>query len=156
MPRSSGDWLIGLANVLSGSTLLSEAVHITTVFGLWIVPAGTAPPDPSELLGSKRFTELLGSLDRHFDWVIIDTPPIMAVTDGAIVAHLTSGVVFVIGSEMTNRNAAQRAVAQLTRASAKFCGAVLNRVDLKHHGYYYSQYYRREYTSYYTSIGSGK
>jgi capsular exopolysaccharide synthesis family protein len=139
----------GLSNVLVGTAKLSDAVHTTTVPGLWLVPAGTEPPNPSELLGSKRFADLMHSLDRHFDWVIVDTPPIMAVTDSAIVAHLTTGVVFVIGAEMTNRYAAQRAISQLSRGSARFLGAVLNRVDLKHHGYYYSQYYRSEYSDYY-------
>ena len=144
----------GLADVLVGTAKFSEAVHATTVSGLWIVPAGTHPPNPSELLSSKRFADLLGSLGRHFDWAIIDTPPIMAVTDSSIVAHLTTGVVFVVRSEMTDRYAAQRAVEQLNRGRARFLGAVLNRVDLKHHSYYYSQYYRREYNDYYASSGA--
>ena len=124
-------------------------MHATIVPGLWIMPAGNPPPNPSELLSSKRFADLVASLGRHFDWVIIDTPPIMAVTDSAIVSHITSGVMFVVGAEMTNRYAAQRAVEQLRRSNAKFVGAVLNRVDLQHNSYYYSQYYRREYSDYY-------
>jgi polysaccharide biosynthesis transport protein len=142
----------GLSNVLVGSAKLSQAVHTTTLASLWVLPAGTLPPNPSELLGSKRFAELLTTLGRHFDWVLIDTPPVMAVTDSSIVAHLTSGVVFVVGAEMTNRYAAQRAMAQLGRGHAHVIGAVLNRVDLKHHAYYYSQYYRREYSDYYTAV----
>jgi capsular exopolysaccharide synthesis family protein len=141
----------GLSNVLVGATKLSAAVVNTAVPGLWLLPAGTEPPNPSELLGSKRFADLMESLQRHFDWVIIDTPPIMAVTDSAIVAHLVTGVIFVVGAEMTNRYAAQRAVAQLSHGRTKFVGAVLNRVDLKHHSYYYSQYYRRAYSDYYAN-----
>lgn len=146
----------GLSDGLVGTSKFADTVHATAVPGLWVMPAGTPPPNPAELLSSKRFVDLVGSLGRHFDWVIIDTPPIMAVTDSAVVAHLTSGVVFVVGAEMTDRHAAQRAIAQLVRANAKFVGAVLNRVDLKHHSYYYSQYYRREYVDYYTSAGTGK
>jgi succinoglycan biosynthesis transport protein ExoP len=73
----------------------------------------------------------------------------MAVTDAALVAHRASGVVFVVGSEMTNRNAAMQAVEQLGSARAKFMGAVLNRVNVERNSYYYSRYYRREYSNYY-------
>ena len=78
----------------------------------------------------------------------------MAVTDSSIVAHLTTGVVFVVGAEMTSRYAAQRAVEQLSRGRAKFLGAVLNRVDLQHNAYYYAEYYRREYSDYYRARDS--
>ena len=75
----------------------------------------------------------------------------MAVTDSTIVSHLTTGVLFVVGAEMTSRYAAQRAVEQLGHGHAKFVGVVLNRVDLQHNSYYYSQYYKREYGDYYKS-----
>ena len=139
----------GLSNVLVGNAKASEAVQATTVQGLWVMPAGVQPPNPAELLGSKRFKDFLASLAQHFDWVLIDTPPVMAVTDSSVVAHLASGVLFVVGAEMTNRHAAQRALEQLEQARGKFIGAVLNRVDLQHNSYYYSQYYRREYSDYY-------
>jgi polysaccharide biosynthesis transport protein len=144
----------GLSNVLVGTAKFSETVHATQIPGLWMVPAGAYPPNPSELLSSKRFADLVASLGVHFDWAIIDTPPIMAVTDSSIVAHLTTGVVFVVGAEMTSRYAALRAVEQLTRGRAKFLGAVLNRVDLQHNAYYYAEYYRREYSDYYRAKDS--
>ena len=141
----------GLSNVLVGNAKASEAVHTTTVTGLWVMPAGVPPPNPAELLGSKRFKDFLASLSQHFDWVVIDTPPVMAVTDSSVVAHMATGVLFVVGAEMTSRHAAQRALEQLEQARAKFIGVVLNRVDLQHNAYYYSQYYRREYSDYYQS-----
>jgi capsular exopolysaccharide synthesis family protein len=140
--------------VLVGNAKASESVRNTNVPGLWAMPAGMIPPNPAELLGSARFKELMTTLGEHFDWVIIDTPPVMAVTDSAIVAHVANGVVFVIGSEMTSRQTAQRAIEQLGNARAKFLGAILNRVDLEHHGYYYSQYYRRDYADYYVKVAS--
>jgi len=140
----------GLSNVLVGSARASESVHTTTVPGLWMMSAGALPPNPAELLGSKRFSDLMASLGPHFDWVIVDTPPVMPVTDSAVVSHLTNGVLFVVGAEMTSRYAAQRAVEQLGHGHAKFVGVVLNRVDLRHNAYYYSQYYRREYAHYYS------
>ena len=145
----------GLSNVLVGNAKPSDAVRITSVPGLWAMPAGMIPPNPAELIGSKRFKEFLGTLGQHFDILIIDTPPVMAVTDSSIAAHVATGVIFVLGSEMTTRHTAQRAVEQLAHARPKFLGAILNRVDLQHQAYYYSQYYRREYAGYYTQ-GSSK
>lgn len=144
----------GLSNVLVGNAKSSEAVHKTAVPGLWVMPAGVHPPNPAELLGSKRFKDFAESLGQHFDWVIFDTPPVMAVTDSSVVAHVATGVLFVVGAEMTSRGSAQHALEQMEHARAKFIGAVLNRVDLQHNGYYYSQYYRREYTSYYQKDAS--
>jgi capsular exopolysaccharide synthesis family protein len=141
----------GLSNVMVGSAKASEAIKETTVQGLWVMAAGRLPPNPAELLGSQRFREFLTSLKSHFKWIIIDTPPVMAVTDAAVVAHHGSEVVFVIGAEMTSRYAARRAIDQLEHVNAKFVGGVLNRVDLQRNAYYYSQYYRRDYTQYYTS-----
>jgi len=143
----------GLSNVLVGTAKFSDSVHETTVPGLWLISAGTCPPNPSELLGSKRFSDLMASLGRHFDWAIVDTPPVMAVTDSAIVAHLTTGVLFVVGADMTSRYTAQRAIEQLDRHRAKFVGVVLNRVDLQHNAYYYGQYYKRGYGEYYKHAG---
>ena len=113
------------------------------------MPAGTHPPNPAELLGSKRFKDFAAFLMQYFDWVIIDTPPVMAVTDASLAANLAHGVLFVVGSEMTSRRIAQRAVEQLEMGQARFLGAVLNRVDLEHNAYYYSRYYRADYGSYY-------
>jgi capsular exopolysaccharide synthesis family protein len=139
----------GLSNVLVGNAKASEAIRGTAVPNLWTMSAGMLPPNPSELLGSKRFKDFISTLGQHFDWVIIDTPPVMAVTDAVIASNVSQGIVFVLGSEMTSRHTAQRALEQLANGKAKFVGAVLNRVDLQHHGYYYSQYYRREYAGYY-------
>jgi capsular exopolysaccharide synthesis family protein len=141
----------GLSNLLVGNAKASESVRKSAVPGLWILAAGRVPPNPAELLGSHRFRDFVTSLRDHFDWVIIDSPPVMAVTDAAIVSHQASAVLFVIGAEMTSRHAARRALDQLESAQAKFVGAVLNRVDLEHNAYYYSQYYRREYSNYYAN-----
>ena len=81
----------------------------------------------------------------------MDTPPVMAVADASVVAHAVSGVVFVVGADMTSRHGARAALDQLETARAKFVGAVLNRVDLDGNAYYYSQYYRKEYAAYYVS-----
>jgi polysaccharide biosynthesis transport protein len=139
----------GLSNLLVGNAKTSEALRKAGSTGLWLLPAGRIPPNAVELLGSQRFQEFLRSLTANFDWVVIDSPPVMAVADAAVVAHTTSDVLFVVGAEMTARQAAQRAIERLQQARARVLGAVLNRVDLDRHAYFYSQYYRREYTTYY-------
>jgi polysaccharide biosynthesis transport protein len=83
--------------------------------------------------------------------VVIDTPPVLAVTDAVIVARGVSGVVFVIGSEMTRRAHAERAIETLTAGKPKSMGVVLNRVDFDRNKYYYSRYYGHHYQNYYGS-----
>ena len=141
----------GFSNVLAGNAKTSEAINKSGTSGLWLLPAGHIPPNPAELLGSKRYSDFVASLRSHFDWVIIDTPPVMVVADASICANQATGVVFVVGADHTSRHAARAAVEQLDAASAHIIGAVLNRVDLVRNPYYYSAYYRKEYSRYYVS-----
>src|SRR5688572_25952133 len=81
----------GLSNLLVGDKQVSEAIKESPQQGLWMMPAGTFPPNPAELLGSKKFRDLTTFLQQYFDWVIIDTPPVMAVTDASIAANPAHG-----------------------------------------------------------------
>ena len=110
-----------------------------------------AASHPPSLLSSKRFQKFLEEVRRRFDWVIVDSPPVMAVTDASILAHLASGVLFVAAADVTNRPAAVRAMEQLAAAKANLIGAVLNRADVERNAYFYSPYYRSEYRDYYTT-----
>jgi capsular exopolysaccharide synthesis family protein len=139
----------GLSNVLVGEATLSDAARPTTVPNLTFLAAGHIPPNPVELLCSPKYADLITDLKRRYDWIIIDAPPVMPVTDAAVVANTAGGVIFVVGSEMTPRQNAAAAVEQLRAANAKFIGAVLNRVNVQRHSYYYSPYYRKEYGKYY-------
>jgi succinoglycan biosynthesis transport protein ExoP len=139
----------GLSNVLVGEASLADATRATSIPNLTLLAAGHIPPNPVELLCSPRYAELMAELKRRYDWIIIDAPPVMPVTDAAVIANSASGVLFVVGSEMTPRQNAAAAVEQLRGASARFVGAVLNRVHLTRHSYYYSPYYRKEYGKYY-------
>ena len=141
----------GLSNLLVGMVKPSEVIQRAEVENLWIMPAGKTPPNPAELLGSRRFDELLTSLKTQFDLVVIDTPPVMAVTDAAVAAHRANGVLFVVAADVTSRSAAQAALDVLEQAHARFVGAVLNRVDLERESYYYSRYYRKEYSAYHVA-----
>ena len=105
---------VGLSHLLVGQARVRDAVQSTSEPNLFVITAGRIPPNPSELLSSERMNALLANLrSGPFDWVIIDTPPVLAVTDAVIVARAVSGVVFVIGSEMTRRVHAERAIETL-------------------------------------------
>jgi polysaccharide biosynthesis transport protein len=138
----------GLSEVLTGTRKPSEAVVATRCSGVWLLPSGSCPSNPSELLGSKRFKEFLDKLGDYFDWVIIDSPPVMAVTDPAVVAHLASGVLFVVNARRTNRRVAQAALDRLETAGASFAGAVLNAVTLDRDHYYNAHSYLPFYGDY--------
>jgi Mrp family chromosome partitioning ATPase len=107
------------------------------------------PPNPAELLGSTRYLALVDELKRRYEWIVFDAPPVMPVTDAALIARPAGGVLFVVGSEMTPRQGAQTALEHLRAANARFVGAVLNRVNLRRHAYYYAPYYRKDYAKYY-------
>jgi capsular exopolysaccharide synthesis family protein len=140
----------GLSELLTGSAKMSDAVRQTSVPGLSVMPSGGKTGNPAELLSSPRFAKLMSLLTQQFEWVIIDSPPVAAVTDACIVANRASAVLFVVGAELTRRGAAINAIEQLETANATFLGAVLNRVHLKRDSFYYSSYYRPSYEKYYT------
>jgi capsular exopolysaccharide synthesis family protein len=143
---------VGLSHVLTGQARVREAVQRTSEPNLYVMTAGRTPPNPSELLSSARMQKLIANLQGGpFDWVIIDTPPVLAVTDAVIIAPFVSGLVFVVGAEMTRRAHAERAIETIQTGRPNIIGAVLNRVDLNRNKYYYSRYYGYHYKSYYGS-----
>jgi capsular exopolysaccharide synthesis family protein len=144
----------GLADVLAGRVALRDAISPTAEPNLLALTAGAPPPNPSELLGSERMKRLLSALAQGpFDWVIVDAPPVLAVTDAVILAPLVSGVAFVFGAEMTRRRIAARAVETLLVGQPHAVGGVLNRVDLGRNRYYYSRY-GYKYSAYYTEAAA--
>ena len=135
----------GLSNVLAGTADVHAAIRSTASPFLSILPAGMIPQNPAELLGSARYRQLLEDLRKEFDWIVVDAPPVMAVTDPAVISNGMSGVLFVVGAEMTPRRIAQNALDHLAAARARVIGAVLNRVNVHKHSYYYAEYYRKDY-----------
>ncbi len=140
----------GFSDLLVGKAKANDAMRRTPSQRLWVMPSGPLPPNPAELLNSARFRIFLSTLGEHFDWVILDSPPVMAVTDASVIAHLTTGVVFVVGGEQVNRHVARNAVDQLRASKARILGAILNRVDVQRNPYYYANYYKHEYAGYYS------
>lgn len=127
----------GLSNVLVGDMSLGSAVEPTDVEHLHVLTSGPIPPNPSELLASKKFQEMLDEAKKVYDIVIFDTPPVLAVTDAQILANLVDGSVLVIRSKKTETEAAQKAVETLQAANGKLLGTVLNGKEKKEHTYYY-------------------
>ena len=140
---------IGLSHLLTDQASARDAIRMCSTPNLWVMTAGRVPPNPSELLASDRMKALLSPTHGWFDWVIVDTPPVLAVTDAVILAPLAAGVAFVIRSEMTPRRHVRRALETLMTGQPKLHGVVLNGVDLERNKYYYSRYYGYEHTQYY-------
>jgi polysaccharide biosynthesis transport protein len=140
----------GLSQVLIGQARVRDVIQRTVDPNLLAITAGRTPPNPSELLASERMKTLLSNLSHGpFDWIVIDTPPVLAVTDAVILTPLVSGVAFVVGAEMTRRRLAERALDIIMSAHPRFAAVVLNRVDFARNKYYYSRYYGHQYKNYY-------
>jgi capsular exopolysaccharide synthesis family protein len=116
----------GLTQLVLRYARLAEVALPTEVENLFLLPAGTLPPNPAELLGSLRMQEVLAELGQAFDLVLVDTPPVLAASDGAILAAGVDGVVLVVRAGRTVRGAAQQALRQLDAVGARVLGGVLN------------------------------
>ena len=137
----------GITSVLVGDATIDEVIKPTAINNLWSVPAGHLPPNPADLLHSDRFKRVLDDLSERFDRVIIDSPPVVAVTDSAIVSTLVDGTVFVVRGFQTPRNLAAQGLRSLRDVDAKVIGVVLNAVNLnsnEYNYYYHYYYYKRE------------
>ena len=141
----------GITSVLGESVNLSDAIVRFTDINIDVITAGVIPPNPAELLGSKRMEELLKTLSLTYDYIIFDTPPVSLVTDAAVLGRLTDGAIMVIRPHYATVDAAQLAKRRLESAGVNIIGAVLNGFDAKsaayNRGYYYSynyNYYRQK------------
>lgn len=134
----------GLTTLLSKEKSLQECLQLLNVPNLYIITSGPIPPNPAELLGSKRMKSLLQELKEHFDVILIDAPPVLAVTDSQILSTLTDGVLFVTSYGTTEKDAVVRAKELIEKVGGKILGVVLNKMpnDAKgsYTGYYYYSY----------------
>ena len=126
----------GLSQLLAGQARMREVVQRTHDPNLLTITAGRTPANPSELLASDRMRALVSGLETGpFDWVVIDTPPVLAVTDAVILAPLVTAVTFVVGAEMTRWRLAERAVETLLSSNPRMVLAVLNKVNFDRNKY---------------------
>jgi len=146
--RPSQHEIFGLGNAVGLTSMVVDEeafknppLQETPVPNLQLLPSGPLPPNPSELLGSRRMEEIIATLRERAGLVLFDAPPIIAVTDAAVLASKVDGVLLVINAGTTKRDHAQRAKALLEKVNARLVGAVLNnvRMDISLHRYYAEQ-----------------
>lgn len=135
----------GLSNCVATGSNVMDIIQQTSVPNLYVLTSGPVAPNPSELLASQNMVDILEELKQHFDYVLVDTPPIMPVTDAAVVSAKVDGTILVIASGAVSPSIAVEAKTRLEQAGAHLLGVVLNKVDVaanSHYGYYY--YYGHE------------
>jgi tyrosine-protein kinase Etk/Wzc len=135
----------GLAQVLVGECDIAAAVHHDTETGLDFLGTGGLPPNPAELLETSAFSDLLSVLSERYDLVIVDAPPVLAVSDAAIIGQKTDIVLMVIRHLVTARPELQSALKSLENVGITPAGAIINQYDMKksrygQHGYHYGAY----------------
>lgn len=129
----------GLTNILTKQAEASDVIKKTFIDQVSILTCGPIPPNPAELLGAKRMDWLLQEMLKQYDYIIIDSPPVLAVTDAQVLANKTDATILVTSSGKTETDAAVKSKDLLERAGAKLAGVILNRKDKREtqHYYYY-------------------
>jgi capsular exopolysaccharide synthesis family protein len=130
----------GMSGVLSGQMAWRDALVESGTAGVSVIPCGPVPPNPAELVGSPQMTALIEELRGAFDFVVIDSAPVVPVTDTVLLGYQVDGVVLVIHSGKTPSRSALEAKTRLIRAGARILGAVLNQADVRGKDYYYYSY----------------
>jgi capsular exopolysaccharide synthesis family protein len=143
----------GLTEVITGQSSLEAVIRTDVMKRLSVITAGSIPPNPAELLGSIEMQNLLHKLGDMYDFVLIDSPPVLAVTDSVILSRYVDGVVLIVRAASTPRRVVKDAKNRLTHVGARVLGLVLNDVNI-HGGDYY--YYNRYYYSYYYAEDANK
>ena len=134
----------GLSHFLSGQAEVDEVMYKTQEEGLIVMFAGVVPPNPSELLGQKRFEALISSARKVYDYIIIDAPPLGSVIDAAVIARVCDASVLVTAANAVSYKFARTVKEQLEKTGCPILGVVLNKVDMKQNKYYekyYGNYY---------------
>lgn len=140
----------GLSNVLTGSATLEQTIAPAPILpNLFVLAAGSPPPNPAELLASTEMKDVLDDLRQQFDHVVIDTPPTLSVTDAVVLSPRMDAIILVIRSGQTTKQALRRARDILMQVNAHVTGVLLNAVDLSSPDYYYYYEYQGKYSQYY-------
>jgi polysaccharide biosynthesis transport protein len=139
----------GLTDFLAGQEELDSAIKPTSISNLSVLNCGSMPPNPTELVGSKRMNETLTALKDRYDFILIDSPPVMPVSDAVVLSTMVDGVVLVVRGDETKRHIVKAAVSQLGNGQGKILGVVLNCVDVRNAEY--KDYYKYCSPDYYYS-----
>ena len=131
----------GITNCLAQGVPLAQVLHPNVFPNLDLLTSGPVPPNPAELIGSEKLNDLLDKAAEDYDYVFIDLPPVLAVTDAALMGNLSDGVVLVVRSGLVSPEEVQEAKKRLQAGHANILGVVLNGVPQQHKGYGYGYYY---------------
>jgi capsular exopolysaccharide synthesis family protein len=132
---------VGLSNVLTGQVSYEQAVQATAIPRLFVLTRGNCPPNPSELVGTRRMRQLLAGLREKYDYILIDSPPVIAVSDTAILSTICEGVLLVLHSKNSTLALARQALERLASVKAKVLGTILNNINLANPDYAYYRHY---------------
>lgn len=146
---------VGVSTLILGNSKLEDAIKHTEIPNLDVLPCGPIPPNPSELLHTKRFAQVLEDCKTRYERVILDSPPTSAVTDPAVLGNLADGVILIVKGASTTREAAAHARRQLVSAKCRLLGVIVNEIDFSNPGYGYHYYYYRKYSRYGYTYGNG-
>lgn len=141
----------GLANLIAGREQLDDCLIVDEKSGITLLAAGNVPPNPLELLSSPRFAELLQQLGERFDRIIIDTPPVQAVSDALVIAKQADAVLYVVAADQTRGGAVQSGIAKILQTENNLYGVILNKVNMKKIAQSYGDYSHYGYYHYYSS-----
>lgn len=146
---------LGLSHCLVRKYSYEDVTCRTNIEGLDMIFSGPVPPNPSELLGSDKFLQMLETARMNYDYIFIDTPPLGSVIDAAVVARSCDGTMLIVESNAVSYRFAQRVKEQLDKADSRILGVVLNKVEMNSRGYYghYGRYYGKYYGKYYGRYG---
>lgn len=145
----------GISTLILGNTKLDDAIKRTEIPNLDVLTCGPIPPNPSELLHTKRFAQILEDCKTRYEHIILDSPPTSAVTDPAVLGNLADGVILIVKGASTTRDAAAHARRQLVSAKCRLLGVIVNEIDFSNPGYGYHYYYYRKYSRYGYTYGTG-
>jgi capsular exopolysaccharide synthesis family protein len=146
---------VGVSTLILGNSTIDEAIKHTDIPNLDVLPCGPVPPNPSELLHTKRFAQVLKDCRNRYERIILDSPPTSAVTDPAVLGNLADGVILIVKGASTTREAAAHARRQLISAKNRLLGVIVNEIDFSNPGYGYHYYYYRKYSRYGYTYGGG-
>lgn len=131
---------VGLSNILARRSALHEAVQETFIVGLDVITSGPIPPNPAELLSSQGLDALLQHVKNDYDIIIIDSPPLLSVTDAQILANKCDGTILILNTGVVDKRAVKKAKALLAASRTKILGVVLNNYKTPSHFNYYEEY----------------
>ena len=134
----------GLTDILLQNKVFEDCVHCTDVKNLHVLTCGAIPPNPSEMLSSKKIRDFIKSLREYYDYIFIDAPPIGIVTDAGIISTFTDGCIFVVGAGDADIEMAKVSKERLEKVGANILGVVLNKFEASGASGYYNYYYEQE------------